>query len=309
MTPHSDRTLLGVLLMLGFCAVAPLIDVFSKLAAQSVTVTQVTLARFVVQGALMAPVVAAMGLAWRLTPVQLWLLTLRAAVNIVSTYTFVAAVQVMPIADALAIAFVEPFILLALGHLVLGEKVGPRRMAAATVGFIGVLLVIQPNFERFGLVALFPLGTAVSFAAYILLTRRIAREVHPVPMQFHTAWLATVLLAPALALGAAADLPLLAVTGTDGATWLWLLGVGVTASVAHILMTFALRFAPAATVAPLHYLEIVTAVGFGWLVFGDFPNALSWAGIAIITGAGLYIIHRERITARAELPRAAGPAR
>jgi drug/metabolite transporter (DMT)-like permease len=63
-------------------------------------------------------------------------------------------------------------------------------------------------------------------------------------------------------------------------------------------MTIALKFAPASTLAPLHYLEIVTAVAIGYLVFGDFPNALTWAGIIIIVASGLYIIHRERITLR-----------
>jgi drug/metabolite transporter (DMT)-like permease len=63
-------------------------------------------------------------------------------------------------------------------------------------------------------------------------------------------------------------------------------------------MTIALKFAPASTLAPLHYLEIVTAVAIGYLVFGDFPNALTWAGIIIIVASGLYIIYRERITLR-----------
>jgi drug/metabolite transporter (DMT)-like permease len=62
-------------------------------------------------------------------------------------------------------------------------------------------------------------------------------------------------------------------------------------------MTIALKYAPASTLAPIHYLEIITAVGLGYFVFGDFPNWMTWAGIMIITAAGLYIIHRERITA------------
>jgi drug/metabolite transporter (DMT)-like permease len=79
-------------------------------------------------------------------------------------------------------------------------------------------------------------------------------------------------------------------------------GVGVAATVSHLLMTYALRFAPAATLAPLHYLEIVTAVALGWLVFGDWPNPLSWAGIAVIVGAGLSLIARERALARPAPP-------
>jgi drug/metabolite transporter (DMT)-like permease len=63
-------------------------------------------------------------------------------------------------------------------------------------------------------------------------------------------------------------------------------------------MTYALKFAPSATLAPLHYLEIVAAVALGYAVFGDFPNALTWAGIGVIVASGLYLIHRERINAR-----------
>jgi drug/metabolite transporter (DMT)-like permease len=63
-------------------------------------------------------------------------------------------------------------------------------------------------------------------------------------------------------------------------------------------MTYALKFAPSATLAPLHYLEIISAVALGYLVFGDFPNAMTWAGIAVITSSGMYIIYRERVAAR-----------
>ena len=84
----------------------------------------------------------------------------------------------------------------------------------------------------------------------------------------------------------------------SGWNWLWLFGVGFWAAVSHMCMTYALKFAPSATLAPLHYFEIVTAVILGYLIFDDFPNRLTWIGIAIIVSSGLYIIHRERKTAR-----------
>ena len=80
--------------------------------------------------------------------------------------------------------------------------------------------------------------------------------------------------------------------------------IWVAASVAHLMITYALRMAPAATLAPLHYLELVSAAAFGYLVFGDFPNALTWTGIGIIVLSGLYVIHRERLTARQQATRA-----
>lgn len=127
---RPDRIFPGIALMLTFCALAPLIDVASKLASQAVPVGTVTLGRYVVQGLLMAPLVVALRLPLRIGGRVLALSVARAFVSMTATYCFVAAVQVMPIADALAIAFVEPFVILFIGRFVLHEEVGPRRLAA-----------------------------------------------------------------------------------------------------------------------------------------------------------------------------------
>ena len=294
----TDRILPGIVLMLGFCATAPLIDAASKLAAQSLPVGQITTARFVVQAALMAPVCLALGQSLRRPRGSGWALIARALCLIASTYCFVAALTVMPIADALAIAFVEPFLLLILGHLLFRDPVGPRRIAACVVGFAGSMLVIRPSLAAFGPLALFPLGTALFFALYMLVTRSLSRRMHPLAMQYHTATVATVLCLPVMLLAAGRDWPTLSPLMPQGFAWAWLVGVGAASAVAHLMMTYALRAAPAATLAPLHYLEIVSVVTLGYLIFADFPDLLTWTGIAIIVGSGLYIIARERHTAR-----------
>jgi len=305
---HVDRVPLGVAFMVLFCLIAPLIDVAAKMAAQHVTVTQVTLARYGFQCVLMLPLMPYFGGLSGLPRGVLPLLLLRAAAGLGSTYSFVAAVQVMPIADALAIAFVEPFILLGLGFLLFGDTVGPRRIAASVAGFAGALLVIQPNFAIFGPVALWPLGTAVGFAVYILVTRRLSRALSPVALNFHTAWIAVLAMLPALGLGAALELPALALSWPAPHVWLQLVGVALAATVSHLFISYALRFAPSATLAPLHYLEIVSAAALGWLFFRDWPNPLSWTGIAIITLSGLFIIWREHRQDRAaEAPPPAAP--
>jgi drug/metabolite transporter (DMT)-like permease len=295
--PVSDRALLGALLMLAFCITAPLIDVTAKLAAASVSAGIVTLARFVVQAVCMAPILIVMRSGLGIGRDAIGLLLARAGVSVLATVTFVGALSVMPIADALAIAFIDSFILLLLGRFWFGEAVGPRRIAASVVGFAGSLLVIQPAFATFGLAALLPVATAVTFALYMLFTRRLSQRMHPVAMQFHTAWIAALMAAGVLWLLADSKIPGVAITRPEGVAWLWLIGVGLSASVSHMFITYALRLAPAATLAPLHYLEIATAAVFGYFIFDDFPDAMTWAGIAIIVSAGLYIIHRERVTA------------
>ncbi len=294
-----DTTLQGILLMLAFCVLAPLLDVSAKLAAENgIPVGQVTAARFVVQTALMLPVMLFMGLALRLSPRALAWTSLRALFLLVSTFAFVSGIEVMPIADALAIVFVEPFILLILGSLIFGDHVGPRRIAACSVGFCGALLVIQPSLAAFGLVALWPLATAFLFAFYMLVTRAISAWMHPVTMQFHTSWTGLLMCLPVMILANGSGIPSLDPIWPVGWNWLWLAGVGFWAAVSHMCMTYALKYAPSATLAPLHYSEIVTAVILGYLIFDDFPNAMTWAGIAVIVSSGLYIIHRERLAAR-----------
>ncbi len=288
------RVLPGILLMLAFCVLAPVLDTCSKLATASIPVGQITAARFLVQGLLMVPVAAAMGLHLPL-PRRLWgLMALRTLFLITSTFCFVAAVSVMPIADALAIVFVEPFILLIMGKLLFANPVGSRRIIASVIGFAGALLVIQPSFANYGLIALFPLGTAFTFAFYMLTTQAIAAHIHPVMQQLHTGLIGTLICVPVLILANGGAVPQLDPVWPAGLSWLWLFGVGFWAAASHLCMTVALKFTPASTLAPMHYLEIITAVALGYLVFDDFPNALTWAGIAIITASGLYIILRER---------------
>jgi drug/metabolite transporter (DMT)-like permease len=292
-----DRILPGIVLMLGFCLIAPLLDVAAKLAAFWTSVGMITFARFAVQGTLMGALMAPLGLSLRL-PRRLWaLMALRAGMSVLSTFAFVASIAVMPLADAIAIVYVQPFMVLLLGWALMGEAVGPRRLAAAGVGFAGALLVIQPNFAAFGAVALLPLVTAVSFALYVLVTRHL-RGLHPVAMQFHTAWFAVAMALPLL-VAAQGWAPARIDTVLPWQAWACLFAVGFFASVSHLSMTYALRFAPSATLAPLGYLEIPVVAVLGYLVFDDLPGPLAWTGIAVISAAGLYVIHRERLAARA----------
>ncbi|MCB5410628.1 DMT family transporter [Pseudogemmobacter faecipullorum] len=295
----QDRILPGILLMLGFCALAPLLDVSSKLAAQAgLPVGLITFARFLVQGTMMALVVLAMQLDLRMSRRAMAMIFLRAFFLVISTFSFVSALKVMPIADALAIAFVEPFILLLLGHVIYGDAVGPRRITACVIGFFGALLIIQPSLTLFGYMALWPLGTAFSFALYMLVTRTMSAMMHPVTMQFHTSWAGLVLCLPVLWIFRDGPVPDLAFIMPEGYGWLWLFGVGFWACLAHMCMTLAFGCAPSSMLAPLHYSELIVAVLLGYLIFDDLPNGLSFAGIAVITGSGLYLIWRERLVAR-----------
>lgn len=294
-----DKIPLGLGLMLVFCLTAPLLDVASKLAAASLPVGEITAARFAFQALLLLPLALALRRPLTAPPRLVALLALRAALLAASTFCFVAAVRVMPIADTLALVFIEPFIVLFLGRLLFGEAVGRARLLASLAAFGGALCVIQPSLASVGLAALYPLGTAFLFSFYVLLTRALAARLDPITLQWQTALTGSLLCLPLLWASEGSGLPALDPIWPEGLEWLWLFGVGFWAGVSHLAMTYALKYAPAATLVPLQYLEIVFAVIFGYWVFGDFPNALTWAGIAIISGAGLYLVWFSQRAARA----------
>ncbi|MCK0103415.1 DMT family transporter [Pseudohalocynthiibacter aestuariivivens] len=298
----SDRVVLGVLCMMTFSIFGPLIDAFAKLVPSEIPVGQIIAARFAVQGIMLLPMAAMFGWLHRPNNHELGLHIVRAALILLATGCFVAAIRVMPLADAIAIFFVEPFILTLLGGFLLGEAIGPRRIMACLVGFCGALLVIKPSFAAFGPVAMFPLGTAFCFAFYMVLTRRMAVAMHPVTLQAYTAIAAIGLAFPVLWFFDGSGSVALDPTFPERYGFLMLLGVGMSATIAHIFVSFALSLAPAATIAPFQYLEIVAATALGYWIFSDLPDALTFLGIAIIVGSGIYVFTRERRLSRLPTP-------
>lgn len=290
--------------MLGFCVVAPMGDAVAKLLGQTMPLAQLLLVRFAVQAALLIPLVALTGRMWLLRGRLLKLAALRTVLHIGGIGCMFTALRFLPLADAVAIAFVMPFLMLLLGKYVLGEEVGLRRLLACAVGFAGTLMVIQPSFAEVGWPALFPLAVAVLFALFILVTRQLAKDTDPVGLQAVSGVMATVLLLPLLAFGEAARIEPLQVILPSNGDWLLLGAIGVLGTFGHLLMTWSLRFAPAATLAPMQYLEIPVATAIGWMIFHDLPDGLASAGICVTVASGLYIVMRERAVAR-DLARAA----
>lgn len=290
--------MIGVALMLGFCLIAPIGDAVAKLLGESVPLSQVVLIRFAVQAAVLIPLIRVTGRAWRLSGRVLWLVLLRTLLHVAGIAAMFTALRYLPLADAVAIAFVMPFFMLILGRFVLGEEVGPRRLGACLVGFAGTLLVVQPSFVDVGWPALLPLAVAAIFSLFMLVTRQIAKQTDPIGLQAVSGVMAVLLVLPLLALGPATGLAPLQVIRPDAFDWTLLLGIGFLGTIAHLLMTWSLRYAPSATLAPMQYLELPFATFLGLVIFGDLPDPVAGVGIVIIMAAGLYVVLRERAISR-----------
>ena len=186
-----------------------------------------------------------------------------------------------------------------LAALFLGEPVRWRRMTAVLVGLFGALLIVRPNFEQFGWYAILPMGAALNFAVYILLTRSISQREKPAIMQFHAGIFGALVMSAALLVGEQLDVEVLSFNWPTLVEWCLLALLGLVATVAHLLMVHAYQRAPVAILAPFQYVEIISATLLGYLVFKDFPDLLTWCGIAAIVSSGMYVFYRERQLARA----------
>ena len=293
-----DRPLLGIALMLGFCVLAPLGDSIAKILGTGFDILHLLVIRFAFQAVILVPLLWITGRKI-ITNARITRITaLRTVLHIIGIGAMFTSLKYLPIADAIAIAFVMPFILLLLGKYILDEEVGPHRLGAATVGFAGTLMIIQPNFAEVGWPALLPLVVAVVFALFMLVTRTIAKEVDAISLQAHSGIMATLVLVPVAVFLGATGYSSQVHAPTNG-QFLLLLALGTVGTLSHLLMTWSLRFAPAATLAPMQYLEIPVATFFGWLIFSDLPNGLAAAGILTTVAAGLYVVWRERVNAAA----------
>jgi S-adenosylmethionine uptake transporter len=283
----------GIVLMCASVLTAPLIDVFSKLSVAAIPAGEVTAARFLFQALFVLPFVLRRGRLFSRSLRQTSLHFLRGTLVVVGMTVYTFALKTIPVADAIAIFFVEPAILTLMSGLILKEHIGRNKIVACATGFGGSLLVIQPSFSQFGWVSLLPVVTAFTVATFLLITRMSAKTEEPWSMQFQSSvWglvVASVLLSAGHFAGVAVYEPIL----PGLRTVLFLAGLGVTATVSGILSIYAYRASPASVLAPLQYLEIVTACIVSYWVFGDFPNLLKWLGIIVIIGSGLFIIWRE----------------
>lgn len=293
-----DRPVLGIALMLGFCALAPLGDSIAKLLGGTIPLGQLLIIRFGAQFILLLPIIWLTKSTLRMSGRVLRLTIIRTVLHIIGIGTMFYALRFLPLADAIAIAFVMPFIMLLLGKLVLKEQVGPRRLAACAVGFVGTLLVIQPSFAAVGAPALLPLIVALVFALFMLVTRQVAKDSDPISLQAVSGLVATLILGTYFLLGSGSDHPAFELIIPNRRDAILLAAIGVLGTFAHLLMTWSLRFAPSATLAPMQYLEIPFATLVGWLVFNDLPNGLAAIGILITVCSGLYIVAREHAAER-----------
>lgn len=289
---------IGIAFMMTGMLIVPVMDAIAKHLGQQLSPMQITWGRFLFQFLIMGVAIVLLLSTHALMPKRPVVHTVRGLLLAIATTFFFFALLFLPLADAIAIFFVQPMIVTVLSALFLGEPIGWHRRIAVLMGFLGALLIIQPGSDAFTPAALLPLCAAVFFACYIALTRSVANVDHPLTMQFASSVGATLVLSLALVYAELAGYDQFSPTVPTLSEWGWLAAIGLIAAVGHLLVVIALNRAPASLLAPFSYMEIVSATVLGWIIFKDWPTLMTWAGIAVIVSTGLYVFVREQRQAK-----------
>ncbi len=288
--PASDHILRAILSIIVSVACFSVLNAISKTLSQHYPVVQVIWARYVFAFVfMMALFLPRTGLAlfrWHNIGSQV----VRGLLLFFSSFLYFHGIVYLPLATAASISLTSPLIVTALSARFLGEPVGTRRWIAVGIGFTGALIVVRPGHANFEWHSLLIVGSTLCSAFYQLFSRRYGQAERPDA----SATMATIV-------GSVAAAPLLPfewITPAFGWDWLLFVAIGVMAGVGHYFLTIAYSQAPAATVAPFNYMQLIGAAILGYLVFDSIPDFWTWVGAAVIVCSGLYLGHAERLRYR-----------
>jgi drug/metabolite transporter (DMT)-like permease len=292
----------GIACIIAAMAMLSLQDSIVKWLGANYALHQIVLTRSLIAAAITLSVLAAMA-RLDLLRTRRWSLHLvRGVLMLVTNSTFFLALVAMPIAEAVAMFFVAPLFITLLSALLLGERVGRRRLFAVLIGFAGVVIVVRPGSGLFGYVALLPVGSAATYAIMQIMTRRLGVTDSAATMAF---WAQIIFIVAGIAMGLAVGDGRFA--GSDDPSLDFLLRawrlpaaddvplfalVGLLIAAASVLMFQAYRITEAATIAPFEYIALPIAAVWGFLFWGEVPDAIAILGMGLIVGSGVFIVVR-----------------
>ena len=209
---------------------------------------------------------------------------LRGLSLVIGMGLFYWSVMLIPLADATAVSFVSPLVVAALSPFFLGEKIGYHRWGAICLGFTGVIILLRPVFmsDSLGYVAAFSSGFCVGI--YYMTNRKLVQINASFASVVYPAYLGSIILLPLIPFNWTAP--------RYEDTWI-IAGFLIITCIAQTMVISAFRFGQASVVAPFHYFQIVGATIFGYFIFSEFPDLMTWIGVFVVVGSGLYIAIRE----------------
>jgi drug/metabolite transporter (DMT)-like permease len=282
----------GIFMVILGLSIAAFAGAIMKLLGDQLSAFQVTWIRFAGMSVILGPF-----LIWKhglkgLTPRRPLIQMIRGLTMAGGTIFFVLGATTVDYADAIAILYAYPFLLVIIAVLFLGERANWTVWIGIIIGFIGVLLVMRPEFKQINIGTMYVFICAMIISVQLALNRKLGAVSPPLVTAFLGAICATIAVTLLLP-GSWQSIP--------DESWPYIALLIISGAVNQILLVYAFAHADASTLAPFTYSEIVSAVIFGYLFFGTLPSALSWVGIVLISVGGIYVarvLHLHNISRR-----------
>ena len=291
---HRAEVLRGITLMCIGALVLPFLNMLAKYLSGHYPVAQIVWARYAGHLLYMLILFAPRrGLSLFATS-RPGVHMLRSALLLGSTLLYFTAIGFVDLPVAAAVGFTGPLFVTLLAVPMLGEQVGIRRWSAVLVGFAGAVIIVRPGGGAIHPAVLLVVGTALCYAIYQILTRRVGSLDNAVTSLIYTSLVGTAVMTVAL--------PFVWRTPDNLLDLGAFLGMGAFASIGHYFVVRAFQHAPASVVTPFNYAQLLGAVGLGFVVFGTLPDLWTWVGAGLIVSSGIYVTYRETLRRRAEIP-------
>lgn len=211
-----------------------------------------------------------------------------------ATVTFFSSIFLMPLATATSIQFMAPLLTAVISSILYKEQLSPGRWVATLIAFVGVMIVLRPNFADLGWAAFLPLAAAFGMSGLMISNAKAAGSGSVLLMQFLVAAIAAPLLILYAALGHASGVASLQIGWPSVYVVLVCATVAVTASISHMFVYLATARSSAATVAPMVYVQIIVAIAIGVVFYRDYPDLVALAGTGVIIASGIYLLRDGR---------------
>ncbi|MGP2655713.1 DMT family transporter [Malaciobacter sp. WC5094] len=288
---QNQENLKGIFFMVLAVLILPFSDAIAKWLSSSYTIIQIAWLRFFIQAIIL--LILSFILKYKISAFEKKYIFVSFFISASIVFLF-WGLKYLPLANNIALFFIEPLVLTLLSVIILKEKLQKNHIVAVIIGLIGTLIIIRPNWSAYGMTSFFPIVSAIFYALYLISLRQVSTKSNNKSLQFFIGILSTSILSIIIIICEFLDIDSFGFNQIKLNDWWLILLLGMITTIVQLLVSKAFFYSKASSLASFQYLEIISASILGWLIFNHLPDSLTITGAGIVIFSGLYLIRHER---------------
>lgn len=288
---QNQENLKGIFFMVLAVLILPFSDAIAKWLSSSYTIIQIAWLRFFIQAIIL--LILSFILKYKISAFEKKYIFVSFFISASIVFLF-WGLKYLPLANNIALFFIEPLVLTLLSVIILKEKLQKNHIVAVIIGLIGTLIIIRPNWSAYGMASFFPIVSAIFYALYLISLRQVSTKSNNKSLQFFIGILSTSILSIIIIICEFLDIDSFGFNQIKLNDWWLILLLGIITTIVQLLVSKAFFYSKASSLASFQYLEIISASILGWLIFNHLPDSLTITGAGIVIFSGLYLIRHEK---------------